>query len=132
MLRDISRSGVSMFVRQLFPVPCMLKLVINLRQGAPMAMLAKSVSCTMTQIPGVYRLGAKFVGLLPHEINQAITRLNLKDLSGSDHYMGKTFRDAVAEWLSAHQGRLAEAMPGLERPLNELVTELCQNSHDTD
>ncbi|MCL5271445.1 MAG: response regulator [bacterium] len=133
LLRDISRSGVSMIVRQLFPVPCMLKLVLNLhRQGAPMNMLAKSVACTMTQIPDVYRLGAKFVGLLPEAINREIMQLNRNDLAGSDIYMGKTFRNAVWEWLSEHPERIAEEVPGGERPLNELVAELCHNTYENE
>jgi len=57
LMRDISRSGVAMIVRQVVPVPAMIKLGFHLPEQQPINMLAKSVSCALTQINGVYRLG---------------------------------------------------------------------------
>ena len=73
LMRDVSRSGISLLLRRLVPVPSMIRLVSHLSdETRPLSMLAKTVSCTLTQIPGIYRLGAKFVGLLPPEVEEVI------------------------------------------------------------
>jgi CheY-like chemotaxis protein len=105
LMRDISRSGVSMIVRQLLPVPSMLKFVFLLpQQQHPVNMLAKSMSCMLTQIPGVYRLGAKFIGLLPAEVVDGILEMNAHagQVSQEDIFMGKSFKEAAREWLAEH------------------------------
>lgn len=106
LMRDISRSGVSIIVRQMLPVPAMLKLVMQAGlQTQPVAVLAKSVSCMLTQIPGVYRAGIKFVGLLPESLTEIVMQTsadNSKRRAEDDIYMGKSFGKAVFEWLEAH------------------------------
>ena len=109
LMRDVSRSGITMIVRQVLPVPAMLKIIFHLSsQQGVYTMLAKSLSCTLTQIPGVYRLGAKFIGLLPRELEKAFVKMS-RDKASTDEkdiYMGKSFKEAAQEWLSTHQGDL--------------------------
>ena len=60
LIRDISRSGISMIIRQLMPVPAMLKLSIRLSdQTRAMTMLAKSISCSLTPDRGCISVGGK-------------------------------------------------------------------------
>lgn len=104
IMRDVSRSGLSMLVRQVIPVPAMLKVILTVsNQPQPVSMLAKSISCTLTQIPDVYRLGAKFIGLLPKEFDQALVQLGQVDMSHSDIFMGRSFKDAIRDWLTHHK-----------------------------
>lgn len=104
IMRDVSRSGLSMLVRQVIPVPAMLKVVLSVtNQSQPVSMLAKSISCTLTQIPDVYRLGAKFIGLLPKEFDQALAHLGQIDMSHTDIFMGRSFKDAIRDWLTHHK-----------------------------
>lgn len=104
IMRDVSRSGLSMLLRQVIPVPAMLKVVLSVsNQTQPVSMLAKSISCTLTQIPDVYRLGAKFIGLLPKEFDEALVHLGQVDMSHSDIFMGRSFKDAIRDWLTHHK-----------------------------
>jgi len=128
LIRDVSRSGLSMLVRQMVPVPAMLKLVVELPQTRrSITMLAKSLSCTLTQINNVYRLGAKFVGLLPPELEQAIGEWTADhpESHETDIFLGKSFKKAVEEWLAKHQEDLAESLGDQETPLPRLVEEVC-------
>lgn len=109
LLRDLSRSGISMIVRQMLPVPAMVKIVIVLSdQSHPLVMLAKTLTCTLTQIDRVYRVGARFVGLLPAELDKVIAQHNeINPERDTDIYMGKSFKQAVEDWLTAHQREVA-------------------------
>lgn len=116
LLRDVSRSGVSMIVRQVMPVPAMMKLVFRTPDQRSFSMLAKSVSCTLTQISGVYRLGARFIGLLPLELERTFRQFGGKgDLGGPDEdiFMGKSFKDAIVEWISAHKDEFPDQQTDL-------------------
>jgi ActR/RegA family two-component response regulator len=128
LMRDVSRSGVSIIVRQLVPVPTMLKLVVQLNdQTRPIAMLAKSISCMLTQISGVYRLGAKFIGLLPRELVEVVLPIGMHPdgkRPDEDIYMGKSFRSAVQDWLSSHQHE--ELLQSPDKPLADLAAEFCR------
>jgi CheY-like chemotaxis protein len=128
LIRDVSRSGLSMLVRQVIPVPSMLKLVIALTQTRQsITMLAKSLSCTLTQIPNVHRLGAKFVGLLPPEMEDAIAQWDIEhpDAKTTDIFTGKSFRKAIEEWLKAHPEHLSEGSGDHESNLPRLADEVC-------
>jgi DNA-binding response OmpR family regulator len=132
LMRDVSRSGVSMIVHQLLPVPAMIKLVVHLNdQTRPIAMLAKTLSCTLTQIQHVYRLGAKFVGLLPHEMEIAIAHLGKSEALGqqTDIFMGRTFKDAVRGWLTAHHAELSAGM-GQDQPSLDFMADALSANHD--
>ncbi|MCE5228459.1 response regulator [bacterium] len=108
IIRDVSRSGMAMLVRQVMPVPAMLKVVLSINsQTQPVVMLAKSLSCTLTQIPDVYRLGAKFVGLLPKEFDHVLTELGRPDMNQADIFMGRSFKEAIADWLTHHKVELS-------------------------
>lgn len=133
LIRDVSRSGLSMLVRQVLPVPAMLKLVLDLPQTRQsITMLAKSLSCTLTQMPNVYRLGAKFVGLLPPEMEQAIAEWDAEHPGvNSDLFMGKTFKQAVHEWLTANQDVLNDNL-GDGVALSGLVEEVCSAHTETE
>jgi CheY-like chemotaxis protein len=133
LIRDVSRSGLSMLVRQVIPVPAMLKLMIDLpRSNRSITMLAKSLTCTLTQMNNVYRLGAKFVGLLPPELEEAISDWKCigTEESDTDIFMGKSFRKALEEWLTAHQGDLADRLIDADTPLPRLVEEVCKTPGD--
>lgn len=127
LMRDVSRSGASMIVRQLVPVPAMLRLVVQFSdQTHPTILLAKSISCMLTQIPGVFRVGAKFVGLLPRDLAEQLSSMQAGEQTplSDDIFMGKSFRDAVHEWLSQHQ----ETLPADTRheALSSLAAELAR------
>lgn len=126
LMRDVSRAGASIIVRQLVPVPSMLKLVVHLNESArPITLLAKSLSCMLTQIPGVFRVGAKFVGLLPREMAEAMLPVGQAPAGLSpdeDIYMGKSFKEAVRDWLNLHQHEEMVRQPG--RQLAELAAEM--------
>jgi CheY-like chemotaxis protein len=128
LIRDVSRSGLSMLIRQVIPVPSMLKLVIDLAQThQSITMLAKSLSCTLTQIPNVHRLGAKFVGLLPPEMEDAIAQWDIEhpDAKSTDIFMGKSFRKAIEEWLAAHPEHLGERAGDHASVLPRVAREVC-------
>ncbi len=130
LMRDVSRSGLSMIVRQLLPVPSMIKLIIELpRQHTPIQILAKSISCTLTQIPGVFRLGVKFIGLLPQELEDLMLSTGNERGSSTDIFLGKSFKTAVREWVSNHIHDLADiAHSG--QTTEELVEELSKDSSE--
>lgn len=123
MIRDLSRSGISMITRQLFPVPSMLKLGIRLaEQNRTINTLAKSVSCTLTQIDSVYRLGAKFVGLLPPEVEDIIARITQqRSEEQSDVFMGKSFQHALQEWIEHHPEDFRSPREGSKQERKEIT-----------
>ena len=128
LMNDVSQSGVSVIVRQMMPVPAIVKLVMRLpNRSTPLPILAKTVSCTMTQMPGVYRLGAKFMGEIPADLTETITVIgegqSLK--SGSDVYIGKSFQEAVGNWLTKHNQDAIVSRTGGK--IEELATELAAN-----
>ncbi len=124
IMRDISRSGLAMLVRQVVPVPAMLKVVVQLSgKNQPISMLGKSISCTLTQIPDVYRLGVKFVGLLPKDLETVITEMGRSVQPSPDIFVGRTFKDAIRDWLAQHPVEFAPA--GDRQPsITEITEEL--------
>lgn len=130
LMRDVSRSGITLIVRQLLPAPAMLRITFHLSgQQNPFPLLAKSMSCTLTQIPGVYRLGAKFIGLLPEELERAFERISA-DAAGrgqKDIFMGKSFREAALEWIENHREDMgAEGVELSPRLMAQAVHEFSQ------
>jgi CheY-like chemotaxis protein len=133
LMRDVSRSGLSMILRQVLPVPSMLKLVIELaNQHNPLQILSKSISCTLTQIPGVYRLGIKFIGLLPQELEELmLAHGGARDRNTStDIFLGKSFKTAVREWVAHHQNDLFAEITNHGRPIEDLAEELAKDSSE--
>ena len=133
LMRDVSRSGLSMIVRQVLPVPSMLKLIIELpKHRVPLQVLAKSISCTMTQIPGVYRLGVKFIGLLPQELEDLMLSMSGdgERSASTDIFLGKSFKTAVKEWVTNHQNDLLAEIHNGGQPLEELAEELSKDSSE--
>jgi CheY-like chemotaxis protein len=131
LVRDVSRAGLSMIVRQVLPVPSIIRIVFHLpMQQNPVNMLAKSVSCTLTQITGVYRLGAKFIGFLPEDMEHSIIQMRRDESqSGEDIYMGKSLKEAVREWLLNHQAEFSSEEALLTHThLADLAMELCRDS----
>lgn len=125
IMRDVSRSGLAMLVRQVIPVPAMLKVIISVNgQVQPVSMLAKSISCTLTQIPGVYRLGAKFVGLLPREFEHALAELGQPDPDQSDIIMGRSFKEAIQDWLAHHKVEFSSIDTGTNPSVAEIAEQL--------
>lgn len=133
LVRDVSRAGLSIIVRQLFPVPSIIRIVFHLpMQQSPVNMLAKSVSCTLTQISGVYRLGVKFIGLLPENMEDSINHMPREQSQTKDIYMGKSLKEAVRDWLLNHQAEFSSEETILTHThLANLASELCRDSdHD--
>lgn len=125
IMRDVSRSGLAMLVRQVIPVPSMLKVVVSVNGHVqPVSMLAKSISCTLTQIPDVYRLGAKFVGLLPREFEKALAELGHPDLGQTDIYMGRSFKDAIRGWLTHHKVEISSAEHGVPPSVAQIAEQI--------
>ncbi len=129
IMRDVSRSGMAMLVRQVVPVPAMLRVTVTISdKSAPMTMLAKSISCTLTQIPDVYRLGVKFIGLLPGELERIVNELSARtgDQSHPDIFVGRSFKQAIREWLLSHKRDMLEHRPEVsaEKIVEELFSEL--------
>lgn len=110
MTRDVSRSGLSMLSHRLIPVPTMLKIEIRL-PDSPRTLnpLAKSLSCTLTPIQDVYRIGLKFIGLLPSEIETALAGLSKADAYDDDLYVGRSYMQALEKWLQQNVHELAES-----------------------
>lgn len=130
LLRDLSRSGLSMIVRQMLPVPAMIKIVIQLSdQTHPLVMLAKTLTCTLTQIDRVYRVGARFVGLLPHDLDKVIAYHNESSAPerDTDIYMGKSFKAAVEDWLMQNQREIAGGDSSIAR---RIAREVCSAPTD--
>lgn len=135
LIHDVSRSGLSLITRQLLPVPAMLRLVIHLSdQTRPITMLARSISCMLTPVQGVYRLGAKFVGLLPPEMEEAIQRLGSHTAGDrrSEVFMGKSFREAVREWLAGHPDQHPAGQEQLDALARELTEDIGPEEADGD
>lgn len=136
LMRDVSRSGVTMIVRQVLPVPAMLKINFHMNgQQGVITMLAKSLSCTLTQIPGVFRLGAKFIGLLPCELEKTFVKMNRECLGADDKdiYMGKSFKEAALEWLANHREDFASnQLEFSQRLIAEMAHEFFRNPGDED
>jgi len=132
LVRDVSRDGISLLVRQLMPVPAIIKLVFHIPgQNAPVQVLVRSIACTLTQIPGAYRIGARFVGLLPAPLDAVIGRLNGAAPMDGDLFLGKSFRDAVEDWLKAHQEEAVTRAVIGSAPLGDLVNELCADVEES-
>jgi CheY-like chemotaxis protein len=128
MTRDVSRSGMAMLVFQLIPVPAMLKITITLSDHThPISKLAKSISCTLTPVPGVYRLGAKFIGLLPKGMEQSIAELSRPSAGGADSNIGRTLKGAVHLWLDRNRDAVAGQIEGSLPTVDAIATELLRN-----
>lgn len=133
LIREISRSGLSAIVREMIPVPAILKLVVHLPGSSqPITLVAKSVSCMMTQMSGVYRLGVKFVSLLPSEIEESLSKMGQhleNQPNPNDIFMGKSFKDALSEWLLNHKQVLNMPLVD-ESQYPYLAEQICRGAED--
>jgi len=66
---DISRSGLSLLMDEPIPVPVLLQLQLRIpTRPYGLFVLGKTVYCTSLEEIGMYRVGIKFVGILPPEL----------------------------------------------------------------
>ena len=76
VMTDISKSGLAMLVDMPIPVPMLMQLQLSLpSRPTGMFVLGKSIYCTPVEDIGMYRIGIKFVGILPPDIEDAIQEL---------------------------------------------------------
>jgi len=71
---DISRGGLSLLLKEPVPVPGLLQLHLRVPRALyGLFVLGKTVHCTPVEDIGMYRVGIKFVGLLPDDLEKALT-----------------------------------------------------------
>lgn len=70
---DISRTGLALQVDEPIPVPILLQLQICVpSRPYGLFVLGKSVYCSPVEESGRYRVGIKFVGLLPPDLESVL------------------------------------------------------------
>jgi len=73
---DISRGGLSLLLDEPVPVPGLLQLHLRVpRCPYGLFVLGKTVHCTPVEDIGMYRVGIKFVGLLPPDLEIALNEI---------------------------------------------------------
>ncbi len=70
---NISRTGLSLLLTQPMPVPVLLQLQLRLpNRPYGLFVLGKTVYCTPMEEINMYRVGIKFVGILPPELEMVL------------------------------------------------------------
>jgi len=70
---DISRTGVSLLVDEPLPVPILLQLQLSVpTRPYGLFILGKTVYCSPSEDTGMYRVGIKFVGILPPDLEKIL------------------------------------------------------------
>ena len=73
---DVSRTGLSMLVDMPIPVPMLIQMQLNVpHRPTSVFVLGKSIYCVPVEELGMYRVGVKFVGLLPPDLETAFEAL---------------------------------------------------------
>ena len=73
---DIGPTGLAMLVDEPIPIPMLLQLQIRPPGSASsLFLLGKSTYCTPVEDIGMYRVGIKFVGMLPPEMDSLIQEI---------------------------------------------------------
>lgn len=73
---DISRGGLALLLDEPVPVPGLLQLHLRVpRAPFGLFVLGKTVHCLPVQDIGMYRVGIKFVGLLPSDLQKALEEM---------------------------------------------------------
>jgi len=73
MMCDISRAGLAMLVDMPVPVPMLLQMQLSIpTRPSGLFVLGKSVYCVPVEELGMYRVGVKFVGILPSDLEEII------------------------------------------------------------
>jgi len=82
---DVSRTGLAMIVDEPIPVPMLLQLQLSVpNRPSGLFLLGKSIYCVPVEDIGMYRIGIKFVGLLPPELDIVLNEFRiLQNLSSS-------------------------------------------------
>ena len=85
LMVDISRMGVAMLVDEPIAVPMLLQLQLRVPSfPSGLLVLGKSLYCLPIEEVGMYRVGIKFVGMLPPGLEDALDELRVsEDLSSS-------------------------------------------------
>jgi len=70
---DISRTGLALLLDEPIPVPILLQLQLRVpTRPYGLFVLGKSVYCSPVEEIGMYRVGIKFVGILPPDLEQVL------------------------------------------------------------
>ena len=76
---DISRKGLSILLEQELAVPQIVQLKIEVPGHLPLMVLGKSVYCLTVESISRFRVGIKFVGLLPVDLEAILQQRNRSD-----------------------------------------------------
>lgn len=70
---DISRTGLGILLDEAIPVPILLQLQIRVPDRPyGLFVLGKSIYCNPIEESGMYRVGIKFVGILPPDLEKIL------------------------------------------------------------
>jgi len=73
---DISRAGLSLLLSEPIPVPILLQLQLRVpSRPYGLFVLGKSVYCMPAEDSDMYRVGIKFVGILPPDLEQVLNEV---------------------------------------------------------
>ncbi len=73
---DISRSGLSFLLDEALPVPILLQIQLRMpSRPYGIFVLGKTAHCKALEDIGMYRIGIKFVGILPPELETALNEV---------------------------------------------------------
>jgi hypothetical protein len=76
VMSDISRSGLAMLVDMPIPVPMLLQLQLRVpNRPTSTFVLGKSIYCVPVEEVGMYRVGIRFVGILPSDMEDILDEL---------------------------------------------------------
>jgi hypothetical protein len=83
---DISRSGLALLMEERIPVPILMQLQLRIpSRPYGLFVLGKSVYCSPVEDVDMYRVGIKFVGILPPDLENALDEVRrLSDESGDN------------------------------------------------
>jgi hypothetical protein len=83
MTLDISRTGLALLLDEPIPVPILLQLQLRVpTRPYGLFVLGKSVYCTPVEEIGMYRVGIKFVGILPPDLEQVLEEVQTTEHRG--------------------------------------------------
>jgi hypothetical protein len=82
---DISRSGLALLLDEPVPVPILLQLQLRVPSRAyGLFVLGKAVYCAPVEEIGMYRVGIKFVGILPPDLETVLEEVQGRSAARGD------------------------------------------------
>lgn len=128
LTRDVSRSGLALLTHQMVPVPTMLRIEMTWpHQSTPLSALGKTLSCTLTPMTNVYRVGVKFVGLLSDKLEKSLAECDID--SEDNESAGHSYLEAIEDWLHRHPEHLDPSVDHPHQIAHELVDRIIDDIH---